>query len=444
MMPTRMSDLSNQCDDLKTSSVIQLHGSRRLQTVLLLGLCNVVCYADRVNIGIAIIPMTTELGFDRTTKALILSSFFWGYLVTQTLAGSLCRQYGTARVLTGAVFVWSLMTLATPYAAKQSIPVLVLVRVVMGLGEGLSQPVIHAILASWVPPPERATCVTLASGGQALGTILAMLTSPLADLHWPSIFYIFGCMGFVWCLLAIAYLVDTPAEHKNIAAEEQDYIEKTLKFEHKEQQARAVPKLPKGVLNLMSTTSFAAIYVAHFATNWSIYIVISWMPTYLESLGAEVTSVGFVAVLPYVCYWLCDIAWGKYADRMILRGGVSTRAARVLSQCIASVGPSIVLLAMATYPPTTPTSAMLMLCIAMGMYGPAHSGYWANILDISPPDRTADVLGISNTVATVPGIVGNIYVGWVLSTYDSWALVWLSAVIINMVGIAAFERWCRA
>lgn len=84
--------------------------------------------------------------------------------------------------------------------------------------------VIHAILASWVPPPERATCVTLASGGQALGTILAMLTSPLADLHWPSIFYIFGCMGFVWCLLAMMYLVDTPAEHMSITADEQDYI----------------------------------------------------------------------------------------------------------------------------------------------------------------------------------------------------------------------------
>ena len=43
-----------------------------------------------------------------------------------------------------ALELMTLMTLLTPWAAQRSLPVLVAVRVLMGLGEGVSQPSIHA------------------------------------------------------------------------------------------------------------------------------------------------------------------------------------------------------------------------------------------------------------------------------------------------------------
>jgi MFS family permease len=91
-----------------------LWGTTRLHTILLLCVCNVICYADRVNIGVAIIPMALELDMDKTMETLVLSSFFWGYLVTQTMAGALCRKYGASNVLIGAVMVWSVMTVHSP------------------------------------------------------------------------------------------------------------------------------------------------------------------------------------------------------------------------------------------------------------------------------------------------------------------------------------------
>ena len=42
-----------------------------------------ICYIDRVNISVAIIPMAEEFGWDQSTRGLILSSFFLGYLLTQ-------------------------------------------------------------------------------------------------------------------------------------------------------------------------------------------------------------------------------------------------------------------------------------------------------------------------------------------------------------------------
>lgn len=50
-----------------------------------------------------------------------------------------------------------------------------------------------------------------------------------------------------------------------------------------------------------------AIYVAHFAMNWSSYIIMQWLPTYLSrSLGANAKSISLTAV-PYVVNSLVGI-----------------------------------------------------------------------------------------------------------------------------------------
>lgn len=186
-----------------------------------------------------------------------------------------------------------------------------------------------------------------------------------------------------------------------------EYIEKSLaahlqKDASSRKAEQSLPPLPTSFGSLLVTKHFAAIYIAHFCTNWSIYIIISWVPTYLTSLGASIDSVGAFAVLPYVCYWVIDVAWGQYVDRLII-AGMSLRRARILSMAVCTVGPSIALAWMLYHPPVTPYAAMLVLCWVLGTNGTAHSGYWANILDISGSERSADVLGVSNTIATIPG-----------------------------------------
>jgi len=56
---------------------------RRYTVVLLCFLSTFICYIDRVNISVAIIPMAQEFGWSDTQRGLVLSSFFIGYMVTQ-------------------------------------------------------------------------------------------------------------------------------------------------------------------------------------------------------------------------------------------------------------------------------------------------------------------------------------------------------------------------
>lgn len=458
------------------------YGSRRFKVVILLFLANVVCFVDRVNISVAIVQMASQLEWSKETQGLILSSFFWGYTAMQIPAGYLCRRYGADVVLRAGVTVWSAMTLITPLAAQHSIPALVLVRVLMGVGEGVSQPTIHALLSQWTPVVERSRSVAIASGGSAVGTTLAMLSSPFADWWWPSLFYFFGAVGLAWVAVAQVYLQDRPSVRGGTPADEVAHIAagratpatlvttriptndskpgKSVDVSRASKTGADCSTFDDGVVfkmglqdgtgavkpldfrKVLQTPCVVAIYVAHFVYNWSLYILLSWVPTYFASLGVNVDRIGLYAVVPYVAMYAVDVGWAIRLDRMI-SAGMSVRDARVLSQTICAGVPSVALLYMALVPMSSPVTATAVLTVTLGLMGTSHSAFWANVIDVAP-DRSADLLGLSNTIATVPGIVGNLFVGWVLETYGTFTYVWLSAAMLNLLGLALFRQYASA
>ena len=72
---------------------------RRTVVVLLSFLSIFICYIDRVNISVAIIPMAEELGWSPQTQGTVLSSFFLGYLLLQIVGGRLADRFGGKIVL---------------------------------------------------------------------------------------------------------------------------------------------------------------------------------------------------------------------------------------------------------------------------------------------------------------------------------------------------------
>src|SRR5438552_768902 len=91
---------------------------RRYTVIVLFALGTALCYIDRVNISIAIIPLAEDKGYDAAARGLVLSSFFWGYIWLQMLGGWLADRYGGKRILMAGVAMWSLATALTPLAAS--------------------------------------------------------------------------------------------------------------------------------------------------------------------------------------------------------------------------------------------------------------------------------------------------------------------------------------
>ncbi|KAH9629169.1 hypothetical protein HF086_014839 [Spodoptera exigua] len=163
---------------------------RRLVVALLafFGFFNV--YALRVNLSVAVVAMTEpvetkldngtvipEFDWSSQTKGLVLSSFFYGYLITQLPGGWLAAKIG----------VWS----------------------------------------RWAPGPERARLATFAFSGSYAGTVVSMpICSLLAHYTgWPGIFYVFGLSGLIWTTIWWLVVKESPEKDPHISPAELKYIQ---------------------------------------------------------------------------------------------------------------------------------------------------------------------------------------------------------------------------
>ena len=133
----------------------------RYSIILMCFAATFVCYIDRVNISVAIIPMAEEFKWDLETQGIILSSFYVGYMIMQVLGGFLADRFGGKIVLGLGVLIWSFFTIVTPWAAFSGMLGLLIARIGMGLGEAVTFPSVYSLVTRWFPVHEKAKAVAL-------------------------------------------------------------------------------------------------------------------------------------------------------------------------------------------------------------------------------------------------------------------------------------------
>lgn len=123
-----------------------------------------------------------------------------------------------------------------------------------------------------------------------MGQTFAALICP--HLPWEWIFYSFGGLGVAWLFLWLIFY--------------NDHVDETCSSDGAEVPLMSPPKVK--TVNRSSVHwsrffrhwSFWAIYAAHFSMNWTNYIIMQWLPTYLvTTLGANRESISLTAV-PYL------------------------------------------------------------------------------------------------------------------------------------------------
>ena len=188
----------------------------RFKVVFLSFLAVFICYIDRVNISVAIIPMQEQFGWSESQVGIILGSFYFGYMITMILGGYLADKYGGKKVLGYALLIWSLFTIITPFFAYQGLWWLILIRILMGLGEGVTFPSWHAIYARWIPFQERTRAIGFTNSGIAAGTLFGFAVAALiiANYSWEWVFYSFGLLGFFWYFFWNSIVTSFPEDNK--------------------------------------------------------------------------------------------------------------------------------------------------------------------------------------------------------------------------------------
>jgi MFS family permease len=402
---------------------------RRYTLVLLSFAAVFICYMDRVNISVAIIPMAAELGWDPATQGTVLSAFFVGYLATQVLGGRLADRFGGKVVLAVGVLSWSLFTMLTPIAAFGGFTALLLARVGMGIGEGVTFPSIYSLFGRWLPKAESARAIGVIFSAIPLGSVFALLVTPIIVIKWgwAWAFYSFGAIGVVWWLIWHTRITADPDAHPTIGAHEREELTPAV--------APLESSRPPTLRELLSCGPVWAIIVGHFCTNWGGYVLLAWMPTYItKGLGVDFASVGIFAVIPSLCSFLFLNVAGWFADRLIKRGWDVTTARKTM-QTIGFGGAATTLMFVG-YIHDAP-AAIALMSVGSILGACAAGGFGVNHLDVAP--RYAGVLmGLSNTAGTIPGIIGVYISGLILNYTQSWTLVFQVAAGIYLFGMVFY------
>ncbi len=399
----------------------------------LVGLCfsaTFICYIDRVNISIAIIPMAAELDWSPSTQGTVLSSFFIGYLLTQIVGGRLADRFGGKAVLGIGVLLWSLFTMLTPPAAALGFAVLLAARIGMGMGEAVTFPSVYTLYARWVPLEERARSMALNNSGIPLGTVFALIVTPIivATFGWEWAFYAFGAVGVIWFAVWQTKTAASPDQHPHISADEQVHIAERS-------TPAGAPGSAPAIREFLKHPSVWAIIVAHFCNNWSLYVLLSWLPTFVnKGLGVDFAAVGWYTMIPHIASFVFLNVAGNVADRLI-RSGMDITRVRKLMQTIGFGGTSIALLIVGEVDSAPMAIAVMSIGSAIGAF--VTGGFVVNHMDIAP--RSAGTLmGITNTAGTIPGIIGVYVSGLILEATGSWALVFQVTAGVTLFGLVFY------
>uniref|UniRef100_A0A2P2L3T1 Uncharacterized protein MANES_05G033500 n=2 Tax=Rhizophora mucronata TaxID=61149 RepID=A0A2P2L3T1_RHIMU len=397
---------------------------KRWVIVLLCFASFLLCNMDRVNMSIAILPMSKEFNWNSATVGLIQSSFFWGYLLTQIVGGIWADKFGGKLVLGCGVVWWSIATVLTPIAARVGLPLLLMMRAFMGIGEGVAMPAMNNILSKWIPVSERSRSLALVYSGMYLGSVTGLAVSPIL-IHkygWPSVFYSFGSLGSIWFALWLRKAHSSPKEDPELSAHEKRLI---LDGNLAKEPVSVIPwKL------ILSKAPVWALIISHFCHNWGTFILLTWMPTYYNQvLKFNLTESGLFCVLPWLTMAVFANIGGWIADTLVSKG-LSITKVRKIMQSIGFLGPAFFLTQLSRV--NTPAMAVLCMACSQGSDAFSQSGLYSNHQDIGP--RYAGVLlGLSNTAGVLAGVFGTAATGYILQK-GSWDDVFKVAVVLYIIG----------
>ncbi|KAH9281175.1 Sodium-dependent phosphate transport protein 1, chloroplastic [Echinococcus granulosus] len=394
---------------------------------VIIALCciaNFINAADRVLMPITIISMADEFDWDLHFQGWILSSFSVGYLSSLVAGGSAAKNFGGRRVLTLAVLLWSLSSFLTPFFAS-SWPLMILFRFLLGVGEGIGLPTIFHIFSHTVPVEERGRAFSYLIALGSVGQFVAGIISP--HLPWPLPFLLFGGSGLLWVITWVLFT-------KSFGD-----------FEHPGSSDYPVSTPPlNGSMrwrDFFSHRSLWAIYAAHFSMNWSNYIIMQWLPTYLvRSLGGGRFEVTLTA-LPYITNSICGIAAGHWADNLV-RQRWSVLWVRRLMTSVGLIGPGCLLFIFSAS--TSIPLAVFLISISMGLSASNSAGHLAAHAEVAP-NHAGITFAISNTLATIPGILCGPLTAYLVTEYSGhWLSVFIIAGFVNIFGAAVYLCYSTA
>ena len=393
---------------------------------------------DRIAISIAIIPMAEDNGWSPTVQGAVMSAFFLGYVTLQIPAGYLSDRFGGKWVLGLGVLFWSLFTLLTPASAALGITVLLACRFLMGVAEAVTWPSIYSLYSRWVHPDRRASAVGLMNSGISGGAVIALICTPwlISVWSWQGAFYLYGVLGVLWFAVWAPLARSRPADKTDWDTADAVLATAEAGSAADQNEVSAQPVYPRlTVRGMLRSRAVWAVAVAHICINWSLYLVLSWFPTFVNrELGADLQLAGFLALAPTIVSLVMAPLAGRLFDRLVTNGHDRLKVRRVM-QSLAFVGITAAMMAITLTDSLVLSVTVITLSNALTAF--SIGGFATNHLDIAP-NQSGLLMGVTNTLAAVSSSASVFVSGWIQDLSGGWDAVFLTAAGVSVFGAVIY------
>ncbi|XP_060133326.1 voltage-gated purine nucleotide uniporter SLC17A9 isoform X2 [Zootoca vivipara] len=282
--------------------------SRIWTIALLLGTC--LLYCTRVALPISVAAMSAHFDWDKRQSGIVLSSFFWGYCLTQIAGGHLSDRIGGEKVILLSASVWGSITAITPlltYVGSAQLVLIAFSRFLMGLLQGVYFPALASLFSRKVRENERAFTYSTVGTGSQFGTlVMGAAGSLLLDWYgWKSVFYFSGALTLLWVYCMCKYLMN--GKELIIPLEG---LAKGLSL-------RKQTKVPWK--QIFKKAPVWAVITAQLCAAGSFFTLLSWLPTFFKETFPD--SKGWVFnVVPWLVAIPTSLFSGFLSDQFINQG----------------------------------------------------------------------------------------------------------------------------
>jgi MFS family permease len=380
----------------------------------LLFLYMLVNFADKIVVGLAGVPIMTELKLEPEAFGLLGSSFFFLFSISAIIVGFIVNRIETRWVLLVLAVVWALAQF--PMLGTISFSTLLICRVILGAGEGPAAAVaVHAIY-KWFPDEKRALPTAVLSQGSAFGVILAVpaLNWVIVNHSWH---YAFGALGIVGLMWVVAWLV---------WGKEGPLVQTTA-------MAAAEPRIP--YFQLLTSRTFVGCCVATFGAYWVLSLGLTWFtPFIVKGLGFSQAEAGWISIMPWISGAVVVILTGWISQAMMARG-FTTRVARGVVGSVPLIVGGLILVVM---PRVAPGGLMIaLLVVGSGLCGSIYVVCAPMLGEFTPVSQRGAVIAIYGAIYTLAGIVAPQVMGSVIQRAGGLLDGYLTGFTINAVVLTA-------
>ncbi|EYC14353.1 hypothetical protein Y032_0041g486 [Ancylostoma ceylanicum] len=412
-----------------------------------------VLYASRVALPICAAAIAKEFDWNKTDSGTVLSCFFWGYALTQLIAGGFADAFGGENVLPISSLVWIVLTFFTPqlfdFAYWSGLPliVLLLTRILTGIGQAFHIPSMASMVSRHLTAADKGRVFGVILAGSHCGTVLAgSVGSILVEKYgWRALFQFVGVLSLLWywCLHFVLSRSGYRQPLTPSSTESADLDKKDLLKDRPEQNGHisisgitiASSAVPWRAL--FRHPAFWAAAVAQYTGGNAYFTMFNWLPSYFHETFPKAQGIVY-NVVPNLSIVFTSMVAPFLATRL-LNSGKSMTLTRKIMEGVSLVGVAICLFVVPGTSSFVP--ALLVFSLAMACRGLHHGGVSVNPHDFAP-HHTGAVFGIFNACGAITGFIGVYVAGHILdATNNNWSYVFIITGVQCIIGAVVYGRY---